>query len=301
MERFLQNIISAITMGSIYALVALGFNIIYNATGIINFAQGEFVMLGGMLMFFFAAAIGLPLPFAFVAAVLCVILVGFILERGCINPLKKPSILTLVMITIAASIIIKGVTMHVAGKETHSIDYFSGYNTTIKIPLFSAGAGIVVPTQTLWVLGTLSVVVIGLVIFFNFTLAGKAMRACAVERTAASLMGIPTKRFVMLSFLLSALIGGMAGAVVMPLTQVDYQSGAMFGIKGFGAAVLGGLGNNMGAVFAGLFIGILEAITAGYISSHYKDAIPLLVLLLVLFVRPSGFFGSRAAARLKKF
>ncbi len=295
MERFFQNIVSGISMGSIYALVALGFNIIYNSTGIINFAQGEFVMLGGMFMVLFAATVGLPLPVAFAATVVLVVCVGFAMERCCIRPLKKPSILTLIMITIAVSIIIKGVTMHVAGKETHSIEYFSGYNTSIKV------AGVIIPTQTLWVLGTLGVVVGALIVFFNFTLAGKAMRACAVERTAASLMGIPTSRYVMFSFVLSAAIGAMAGAVVMPLTQVEYQSGAMFGIKGFGAAVLGGLGNNAGAVVAGLLIGILEAETAGYISSHYKDALPLVVLLLVLFIRPSGLFGSRAAGKLTKY
>ena len=114
-------------------------------------------------------------------------------------------------------------------------------------------------------------------------------------------MGIPTKRIVMLSFILSAAIGAMAGAVVMPLTQVDYHSGAMFGVKGFGAAVMGGLGNNVGAVVAGLIIGMLESLTAGYISSHYKDALPLVVLLLVLFVKPSGLFGSKTAGKLKKF
>ncbi len=282
-------------MGSIYALVALGFNIIYNATGIINFAQGEFVMLGGMLMVLFASTLGWPLYISFIAAVLFVVVVGIIIERGCINPLKKPSILTLVMITIAASIIIKGTTMHVAGRETHSIDYFSGYNTTIKI------WDIVIPTQTLWVVGTLGIVVFALMFFFNFTITGKAMRACSVERTAASLMGIPTRRIVMLSFILSSAIGAMGGAVVMPITQIDYQSGALFGIKGFSAAVMGGLGNNAGAVVAGLLIGILEKITAGYISSHYKDALPLVVLLFVLFVKPSGLFGSEIAGRLKKF
>lgn len=282
-------------MGSIYALVALGFNIIYNATGIINFAQGEFVMLGGMFMVLFASTLGLPLTVSFVAAVVLVVIVGIVLERGCINPLRNPSVLTLIMITIAASIIIKGLTMHIAGKETHTIDYFSGYNTTVKF------SGVVIPTQTLWVLAVLGVVVIGLVVFFNFTLTGKAMRACAVNRTAASLMGIPTRRIVMLSFVLSAAIGAMGGAVVMPLTQVDYQSGAMFGIKGFSAAVFGGLGNNVGAVIAGLLIGVLESLTAGYISSYYKDALPLIILLVVLFFKPSGLLGSEVAARLKKF
>ncbi len=293
-SRFLQNVVSGISMGSIYALVALGFNIIYNATGIINFTQGEFVMLGGMLMVYFAATLHLPLVIAFAVTVVIVVLVGIILERGCINPLKNPSILALIMITIAASILIKGITMFIGGKEAHTMDDFSG---NAAVPLWGA----MVRTQTFWVLGTLAIVVCGLVIFFNFTLGGKAMRACAYNRTAASLMGIPTRKMVMLSFALSAGIGAMAGAVIMPISMVDYQSGSMFGIKGFGAAVLGGLGNNPGAVVAGMLLGILEALTAGYISSHYKDALPLLVLLLVLFVKPSGLFGSKAVGKLKKF
>ena len=282
-------------MGSIYALVAFGFNIIYNSTGIINFAQGEFVMLGGMLMVYLGATLSWPLPLAFAATVLLVICVGLLMERGCISHLKKPSVLTLIMITIAASIILKGITMFIAGKEAHTMEYFSGGYNTVSI------AGAQVPTQTFWVLGALGVIVCGLVFFFNFTLAGKAMRACSFNRTAASLMGIPAKRMVMVSFGLSAAIGAMAGAVIMPISMVDYQSGAMFGIKGFGAAVLGGLGNNAGAVVAGLLMGILEALTAGYISSHYKDALPLVILLIVLFVKPSGLFGSEAVGKLKKF
>ena len=154
-------LVSGLSIGLMYSLIALGFVLIYKATDAINFAQGEFVMLGGMFMVLFASTLGWPLPVAFVAAVLLVMCLGLILERACINPLKKPSMLTLIMITIAASIIIKGVTMHVAGKETHSIDYFSGFNTSIKV------AGVVIPTQTLWVLGTLGVVVFFLVLFFG--------------------------------------------------------------------------------------------------------------------------------------
>jgi len=294
-ERFLQNVVSGISMGAIYALVAVGFNIIYNATGIINFAQGEFVMLGGMFMIFFATTLQWNLFLALGMTVIMVTCIGLILERGCINRLKKPSILTLVMITIAASILLKGSTMFIAGRQAFVMDYFSGANTALS------WGGVKIPTQTLWVLGTVLLVMTGLIFFFNFTLVGKAMKACAFDRTAASLMGIPTKRMVMLSFGMSAAIGAMAGAVIMPISMVDYQSGAMFGIKGFGAAILGGLGANFGAVVAGLLLGIMEALTAGYISSHYKHALPLVILLVVLFCKPSGLFGSETAGRLKKF
>ncbi len=295
MEQFFQILVSGVTLGSIFALVALGYNIIYNATGIINLAQGEFVMLGGMFMVYFTKSLGWPLLLAYIAAVLVVMIIGLLMERTCINPLKKPTVLNLVMITIAVSILIRGLTMFIAGKHNRSIDYFSGYNTAIDLH------GVKIPTQAFWVLGVLVVTVAALVVFFNFTIAGKAVRACAFDRTAASLMGIPARRMVMLSFALSAAIGAMAGAVIVPISTMDYLSGGGFGLKGFGAAILGGLGNNAGAVAAGLIIGILEAMTAGYLSSHYKDALPLIVLLSVLFIRPSGLFGSSAAGRLKKF
>ena len=253
-------------------------------------------MLGGMLMVFFAGTLQWPLGFALITTILIVMCVGLIMERSCISILKKPSILAMIMITIAVSILIKGITMFIGGKQTHAIPYFTGEaNQAVSL------GGAMVPTQAFWVVGTLAVVVFLLVLFFNYTLAGKAMRACAFDRTAARLMGIPAKRMVMFSFGLSAAIGAMAGAVIMPISMVDYQSGAMFGIKGFGAAVLGGLGNNMGAVVAGIIMGVLEALTAGYLSSHYKDALPLIILLIVLFVKPSGLFGSEAAGRLKKF
>jgi len=139
------------------------------------------------------------------------------------------------------------------------------------------------------------------VIFFNYTMTGKCMRACAINRDAARLAGINDRKMVMLSFALSAGIGAIAGIIITPIIQMDYARGAMLGLKGFGAAVLGGLGNSMGAVVAGVLLGILEAFGAGYISSHYMDAIALVILLFVLFIRPSGIFGSSEAMRLKEF
>jgi branched-chain amino acid transport system permease protein len=144
-------------------------------------------------------------------------------------------------------------------------------------------------------------IVAGYIYFFNYTMTGKCMRACAINRDAARLAGINDRKMVMLSFALSAGIGAIAGIIITPIIQMDYARGALLGIKGFGAAVLGGLGNSMGAIIAGVLIGVLEALAAGYISSHYMDAIALIILLLVLFVRPSGLFGSSEAMRLKEF
>jgi branched-chain amino acid transport system permease protein len=294
LSRTLQYLFTGIAIGSIYAMVALGFNIIYNCTGIINFAQGEFVMLGGMFMITLTTIWKLPLLIAFPVAVILVALVGIAFERITIHPLKNPSVMVLIMITIAGSILIKGIAMFAWGKEARYLPHFSG-----EKPIHVLGATIL--PQTLWVLASLATVVIVLAWFFNRTLLGKAMRACAHNPAAARLVGISVKQMVTFSFGLSAGIGAIAGIVITPIVLMDYQRGAMLALKGFGAAILGGLGSGPGAVVAGLLIGIMESLGAGYISSHYKDAIALIVLLAVLFIRPGGLMGNSEAQRLKKF
>ena len=293
-SQIIQFLLTGITIGTIYGMVGLGFNIIYNATGIINFAQGEFVMLGGMFMIWFTMILKIPMIAGFFLAVAAVTIIGGIFERLAIYPLKKPSVLILIMITLAGSIILKGSAMLFWGKETYTLPHFSG-----EEPFFLFGATIL--PQTLWVLAIMGVVVIILAIFFNFTMLGKAMRACAVNPTAASLVGISVKKMVLLSFALSAALGAIAGIIITPIALMEYDRGAILALKGFAAAVLGGLGNGAGAVVAGLLIGILESLGAGLISSGYKDAIALFVLLLVLFVKPSGLFGVSEASKLKEF
>lgn len=290
----LQYIIMGVQSGCIYALVAMGFNMIYNATGIINFAQGEFVVLGGLLMVSLTMTVELPIPAAFVITTAAVTLAGIAMERFTINPVKNPTVLRLIIITIAVSIIMKGIAMGIWGKNSYFMRHFSGSD-----PLDLLGATIL--PQTLWIIGILLLIVAAYIFFFNHTMTGKCMRACAINRDAARLSGINDRRMVMLSFALSAGIGAIAGIIITPIIQMDYGRGALLGIKGFGAAVLGGLGNSMGAIIAGILLGVLEAASAGLISSHYMDAIALFILLLVLFTRPSGIFGSSAAMKLKEF
>lgn len=291
---FLQFLFMGVQRGCIYAMVAMGFNIIYNATGIINFAQGEFVVLGGLMMVTLTMALHLPLPVAFLLTAAFVMAVGIAMERGTINPVKNPSVLRLIIITIAVSILIRGIAMLVWGKESHHMRHFSSEESINVL-------GATILPQTLWIIGMLVVTVGVFVYFFNYTMTGKSMRACAINRDAARLAGINDRKLIMLSFALSAGIGAIAGAIITPVIQMDYARGALLGLKGFGAAVVGGLGNSFGAVAAGLLLGIIEAMAAGYISSHYMDAAALLILLIVLFVRPSGLFGNREAARFKEF
>lgn len=290
----IQFMVLGVQRGAIYAMVAMGFNIIYNATGIINFAQGEFVVLGGLMMVTLTMSLNLALPLAFILTVIVVTVVGILMERLTINPVKTPSVLRLIIITIAVSILLKGAAMIIWGKGSRYMNHF-----TEAPPIELMGAYIM--PQTLWIVGILLCVVVGLVVFFNYTMIGKCIRACAINRDAARLAGINDRKMVMLSFALSAGIGAIAGIIVTPIIQMDYGRGALLGLKGFGAAVLGGLGNSMGAVVAGVLLGILEAIGAGYISSHYMDAMALMILLIVLFIKPSGIFGSSEAMRLKEF
>ncbi len=290
----IQFLFMGVQRGCIYAMVAIGFNMIYNATGIINFAQGEFLVLGGLMMVTLTMGVELSLLFSFMLSVVFVTIVGILMERLTINPVKQPTVLRLIIITIAVSILLKGAAMCFWGKGSHYMRHFSD-----AAPFELLGA--VIMPQTLWIIGILGLVVLGYVIFFNFTMTGKCMRACAINRDAARLAGISDRKMVMLSFALSAGIGAIAGIIVTPIIQMDYARGALLGLKGFGAAVLGGLGNSMGAVVAGLLLGIIEAMAGGYISSHYMDAIALIIMLGVLFVRPGGLFGSSEIIRLKEF
>jgi branched-chain amino acid transport system permease protein len=293
-QLFLQYLVAGITYGSIYAIVAIGFNIIYNTTGIINFAQGEFVMLGGMLAISLHSF--LPLPLAIGLAVLITMLAGALIEILFIRWLQTPSVLRMIIITIGISILIREAALHVWGEGVRSLPYFNG-NEISTIALLGTN----ISPQILWVIGVCAVMVLLLSLFFRFTSLGQEMRACAANRLAATLCGISTKNMVTLSFMLSAGIGALAGCVVSPITYTQYDSGTPLAIKGFTVAVLGGLGNSLAAVLAGLLLGIIEAFSISVVPLAFQDAISIAILLMILFVRPHGLFGSRAAAGLKEF
>jgi len=280
----LQFIISGLTSGSTYALIAIGFSIIHNATGIVNFAQGEFVMLGGIGMISFYSFAKVPMLLAFFLTVFSVAVVGFLLERGPIRHAKSKEILVLVMITVGASIVIKGLSMVFWGKNPMTFPPFSG-----ETPLLFLGA--VVMPQSLWIFGITVSVVVALHYKYRRTMTGKAMRAVAASRRSALLIGIPVDRMILLSFTLSGSLGAVAGIILTPMTTASYDMGVMLGVKGFSAAILGGYGSMPGAVVGGLLLGVMESLAAGLISSEYKDALAFLLLLLVLFFRPSGLLG----------
>ena len=293
-SQLLQYTITGITIGSIYAMVAIGFNTIYNVTEAINFAQGEFVMLGGLVMVSFRVALNIPVVFSLPLAILVVTVVGILLDRLAIRPIRKPSVLSVIIATIGASFFIRGAAMFIWGKNPFDLPPFSGRN-----PISLLGA--VVQPQGLWVIAFLAVIVIALTLFFDRTILGKALRACAVNPRASRLVGINVKYMVLVSFALSAAIGALGGIAITPISLMEYDRGVMLAVKGFSACVLGGMGSFPGAVTGGLLIGLIESLGAGLISSGYKDVFALVVLLFVLFVRPSGLLGSVEVSKIRKF
>jgi len=289
-QEILQYIFSGITNGAIYAIIAVGFSLLYNSTELINFAHGEFVMIGALSLVTLWGSFHLPLPLAFVLTVVVVSGTGLLFERFAIRTVKKPDHIVLVIITVGASIFLRGVAMLIWGKDAYSIPPFS-----TNPPVDIAGARLLVQSIWIVVISLLSVVV--LYFFYNKTLTGKAIRACAINKKAAWLTGIPSGKMVMLSFVLSTGMGAIAGLIIAPITMCSYDMGAMLGLKGFCAAMLGGLGSLWGALIGGFILGILEAMGVGFVSSSLKDAIAFILLLLILFVRPGGIIQSKDVQR----
>lgn len=289
LAQFLQFTMSGLTVGAVYAVVGLGFTIIYNASGVLNFAQGEFVMIGGMVTVF-AVAAGAPLPLAIVLAIVAAAIVGIGLHRLAIEPARDASPVVLIIITIGGALVIRGIAQIVFDKQLHKLPGFSG-----DAPVNFLGASIL--PQALWVLGGTAIMVALVSLFFARTMIGKAVLATAANRLAAQLVGVNTSVILAISFALSAAIGAIAGILVTPITFTHYEVGTMLALKGFAALVLGGLGNPMGAILGGLLLGLCEQLSAGYISSTYKDAFAFIVMIGVLLVRPSGLLGSKLAER----
>ena len=286
-DQLFQYLLSGVTTGSVYAIVGIGFNIIYSSTGIINFAQGEFLMLGGMI----SISLGHVMPLAAAIAIAVVItgLVGVLLQLVFISWLRNPAVLRVIIITIGLSILIREASLHVWDEKVRALPFWTGTETTSLAVL-----GARISPQVLWVLGASALMVGALTLFFRFTLTGRAMRACSSNATAARLCGIRTSSLVTLSFFIAAAMGALAGCVVSPLTQTQYDMGTSLAVKGFTCAVLGGLGNVTAAVAAGLLVGVLETASIIVLPLAYKDVVALAIMLAILFFRPEGLFGVRA-------
>lgn len=288
-SQVLQYLITGLTTGSIYALIAVGYVTIYNVTGVINFAQGEFTMLGALLCVSFVQS-GVPLVFSIILAIVLTACFGFFMERTTVYPVRNANFVTLIIITIGVSIVLRGAGLLIWGNTPLSLPPFSDSS-----PVMILGA-VLIP-QSIWVFATLVLLLGMLYLFFEKTVLGTALKACVINPKAAQLMGINTRSMSAFAFTVSAAVGAVAGIVVTPITGAIYDMGLLLGLKGFMAMVIGGMNNISGAVFAGFLIGVIEALSGGYISTSYSDAISFAFLLLVLFISPNGMMSKATGKR----
>jgi branched-chain amino acid transport system permease protein len=286
----IQLLIAGLTVGSIYALVGLGFNLIFNATDVINFAQGEFVVLGGIVAAVAVGQWGMPLWLAAITAVAVVAATGALIDFGAVSRVRRGSVMTLAMITLGIAVIIKTSLLLWVGPDPL---YFDPFTAGAPLRIFGAVAQL----QALWVLGVGAVVMVALKFFFSHSRTGREMLACAIDREAASLMGINVKATVRLSFILSGALGGLAGVLITPLTNATYDQGFTLALKGFAACALGGFGRASSAIVGGFALGLIEATSVAFLPSGLKDSVALAVLILVLMVKPSGLLGGREERR----
>ncbi len=279
----IQFLFSGLTSGSIYALMAVSLVIVYKVSLVICFAQGEFFVIGALTMVTLVSK-GLPLPLAFGLSVLIASVLGAVIERLLIRPLQEASVGNLIVMTIAISLALKGLALLIWGKESHILPPFSSGR-----PLQVLGATL--QLQVLWIIGLTGVVLLIVWAFFEKTTLGIALRACAENRLAASLMGISPAKAAVFSWAWGSGIGALTGMAVAPLLFMQYGSGIMPMVKGFIAMSIGGLASIAGAVAAGFLLGIVEAYTIGLISSQFADTIVFTLLIVVLIFKPSGLFG----------
>ncbi|OHD08198.1 MAG: hypothetical protein A2Y34_16775 [Spirochaetes bacterium GWC1_27_15] len=296
MSDFLQYCLTGISVGMIYALIASGFSLIYRVTNVINFAQGEFIMLGGMLMILFNHFLKWNIFLSVILVLIIVVLVAFLLEELTLKPFKNDDVLIKIIFTIGASILIRGISMVVFWKEPglRYESFFTDQNFKIL------GASITL--QDIFIISVSIIIFVLLFIFMEKTITGKAMRATAINLKASKIIGINVNLTLKLSFILSGLLGAIAGIIITPKLGMSYDSGIFWGIKGFTAAILGGLDSGVSVIFGGLLLGLLEAFITGYganisfglFKSEYRDVVICAILIIFLILKPNGILSKRS-------
>ncbi len=290
MDLVLQLLFTGIGIGAVYALVALGFVLIFRATNVVNFAQGEFSMVAAFLMVVFAVDLGWPYWLSFLVALGGMALLGALFNLGVYYPLRHRSYLPVIISTIGASIFLANTTLALYGPQPQVLP---GWFETQGIQI----GGVFLDSQYLLIIAVTAVLVAFQYWFFEHTLLGKKLQATSQDKETASLLGIPVGRMIMLTFVYSAVLGGIAGILVAPVLFVSIQMGASIALKAFAATIIGGFGDVAGAIVGGLALGVIETFGAAYISVPYKDAFGFIVLVVFLIVRPQGLFGERVAEK----
>ena len=284
MQFFLQLLVGGLMLGSIYALIALGYSLIYSASGLMTFVQGEYFMLGAFVAYTLFVLLGLPFPVVFILTLLLMFALGMLTERLIIGPLLKRGsrVIHIVLVTIGLSIFLRNLAMLTWGTE------IKRFPTVFGDAPFEVGGIHLVP-QNLWVVVVSLVAMCLLHFFLHRTTLGMALRAAAQDKVGAAAVGVNVPLTVGLTWGISAALAGVGGMLIAPIYGVQAAMGLLVGLKGFAAAVVGGYGSMGGAVLGGFFLGVIETAAAGYISSASKDVIIFAVLILVLFFLPRGF------------
>ena len=272
-------LINGLIIGSIYALISLGFNVIYRTTGVINFAQGEFVMIGGVVTGWAYTTLAWPLPLAIGAGVLAAALIGVLIDVLAIRPLRTATPVIHIIITIGASIIIRSCAALLWGTEPYHLPVLKDGSLTL--------AGVPIDYHSLLIVVIAALCMALLTLFFHYTTVGMAMKACADNVEAARLCGVRSGRISATAFGLSGLLGGIGGVLITPVLSMGFDQGTMLGLKGFAAAILGGIGNPIGGVVGGLAMGVLEQ-GCTWFNSVYKDSLALAIVVVILLIRPRG-------------
>jgi branched-chain amino acid transport system permease protein len=283
---YLQLLIQGLAIGAIYGLVALGFVLIINAVNVVNFAQGEFLMLGGFIGLTLSTALGWPFWAALLGTIVICGLLGIVFDKVIYQPMRGGDFATYLISTLAAALIMRNLAQHIWGPEVRS--YYAPFNQKI----FTVG-GLLINPQHLLILGMTILLVGALYVFLFKTGLGRMMRATAQDRETARLIGVKVGRVGMITFALSMSIGGMAGVLVAPLFLVDLNVGFIAGLKAFIATIIGGWGSIPGALAGGIIVGLVEIFATHFFSAAFKDPVAFAVLMIFLIVRPSGIFSER--------
>lgn len=286
----LQFLVSGAGTGCVYGLVGIGFCVIYNASGIVNFAQGAFVMLGGVVTYVLWNRVGVPLPLAAAGSVAAAVLLGLVTDALVVRPLwrRRATMFVMILATLAVQTVVERLTLLAVGDSPLSLPPISGREP------FRLGP-VVLDVQIVCIFVVSAMLVAGLRLFFARTAAGRAMRACSIDRDAAALLGIPVSRLVALAFALSGALGAIAGVLITPTQYTAYNVGVPFAISGFIAAILGGFGNPFGAFLGGLMLGIAQSLATVAFGAGTRNVVSLGILMLFLLLRPQGLLGLRNA------
>lgn len=289
MMSFISYLLSGLSLGSVYAIIALGYTMVYGIAKMLNFAHGDILMVGGYAAFIAFNSLGLPIPVATLISVVVCTLLGIVIERVAYKPLRQANSLSVLITAIGVSYLLQNLALLIFGANPKSFTSFVPIQ-----PLHFANGALTISGETIVTIVVCIVIVVGLVTFINKTKAGQAMLAVSEDKGAATLMGVNVNATISLTFAIGSALAAIAGVLLCSAyPTLTPTTGAMPGIKAFVAAVLGGIGSIPGAFVGGIILGVLENLSKAYISSKLSDAIVFSVLIIVLLVKPTGILGKK--------